>query len=146
MTTPDMAPDTFTLLDPSTASLQLLTLQGYVDRTGKTERTVRRWLAAGDLPGARKDRGGQWMIPADAVYTPGAGAALALVEPEPEPVSLAGELDALPALLALVDASRLLGVTEYAIRRNREFFGAVRLGPRGSLVVPASVVRELAGL
>jgi hypothetical protein len=59
---------------------------------------------------------------------------------------LAAALDKHPALLSLEQASRLLGIPERAIRRHAEQFGAVPWGPRGTLVVPARVVRELAGL
>ncbi|WP_157372878.1 hypothetical protein [Agromyces sp. Root81] len=144
MTTPDI--DVFTLLDPSAAPTSLLTLQGYVDATGKTERTVRRWLAAGELPGAEL-RDGAWMIPADAVRRVGGSAEVARIGGDSQvtaPVSLTSLLDEQPALLPLDVAARLLGTSEYSIKSNRDMFDVRRIG-RG-LVVPQRVVRELAGL
>lgn len=128
---------------------ELVNLSTYVSLAGSTERTVRKWLAAGRLPDAVK-RDGQWWIPADARPTQ-SGAALAAVpaaelEPVPSRVTLSGALDHLPAYLTLEQASRLLGVTEYAIRAHRDHFQAVALGPRQSLVVPAFRVRQLAGI
>ena len=130
----------------------------YAAHIGKSERTVLRWLAAGELPAAVKAPDGQWFIPADAVHqvtspdvsvtrqvtrqgdvarTNGAAA---------QPVSMSEYLDRQPALLCLEEASRLLGIPESAIRRHSEELGAVPWGPRGTLVVPARVVRGLAGL
>ena len=61
-----------------------LSLRGYSEYTGKHERTVKRWLADHELPGAYQDNNGRWLIPASAVRTPhvepanGAGTVLTL--------------------------------------------------------------------
>ncbi|WP_332065028.1 hypothetical protein [Agromyces sp. CCNWLW203] len=146
MTTPDI--EVFTLLDPSAAPTQMLTLEGYIAHSGKTERTVRRWLADDELPGAKKRPDGAWMIPADAVRTIGhAGRDVVSIGGDSQvtaPVSLTSLLDEQPALLPLDVAARLLGTSEYSIKSNRDMFDVRRIG-RG-LVVPQRVVRELAGL
>lgn len=141
---------------------QLLTLDGYVRQTGKSERTVRRWLADGRLEGAHLDDAGMWVIPADAV--PGApgsagprpvGTAVAATS-TPRAAGRAPAVAAAPTLPALLDgatgyldvdtAARLLGIPAAAIRRHRGDFDAVPYGPHGSLVVPQAAVRRVAGI
>lgn len=141
----------------------------YAEYRGKELRTVRRWLADGWLPGAVQYPDGRWDIPRDAIEqkplippaakTPRNGQAVSPdvsgvvsvsrhgdTAPARQGESLAAELDKRPALLSLDQAALLLGIPESAIRRHAEELGAVPWGPRGTLVVPARVVRELAGL
>ena len=152
-----------------------VTVEHYAELHGLSVRTVRRWLAAGELPTATKT-GDVWSIPANAERVPGAGNAMApvaagltdavaagaalmrqqrqgqqLATAAPATPSLAGELDTLPAYLHLEDAARLLGVDPYVIVRNADHFGAVRwgeltAGKRRSWLVPAATVRQIAGL
>lgn len=137
----------------------------YAEHVGVTERTVQRWLSGGELPDARKAPDGRWHIPADAMriqpLVPVAAAKAVNgydtssdvsptrrgdVGASGQPVSLAQVLERLPALLSLEEASRVLGIPESQIRRYAGQLEALPWGKHGSLVVPARVVRELAGL
>jgi len=117
------------------------------------ERTVRTWLADGRLHSAVK-HGNVWMIdPNDEPAEPQAGAGLELVPQLPQAVqhvphgaTLDAELASSPAFLELEQASRLLGIGVAAIRRHRDYFELVPFGPNGSLVMPAAVVRRVAGV
>lgn len=134
----------------------MLTPQQWADAHGVVIRTVRRYLDAGRLVGAVQGDDGRWMIPATATPTdagpsttiatarPG-GAPAASSRPAAAP-SLAAMLDGQPAYLDLETAGRLLGVSTGTIRRHRDRFGAEPFGPNGSLVVPASTVRHVAGI
>lgn len=130
----------------------------YADHVGASERTVLRWLKAGELPAATKTPDGRWFIPADAVrqvrsspVSPDMsvtrqGDVVRANGAAAQPASLGEALDRRTALLSLEDASTLLGIPESAIRRHAEQLGALPWGPRGTLVVPARTVRNLAGL
>lgn len=139
----------------------------YAEHVGVSERTVLRWLKAGELPSAVKTGDGRWFIPADAVrqvpMVPDSPAGLfTATSPDVsvtrqgdvarvngaggQPVSLGDALDLHPALLSLEEASRLLGIPESSIRRHADQLDARPWGPRGTLVVPARIVRGLAGL
>lgn len=133
-----------------------LSVERYAETHGVSIRSVRRWLSAGELPGAVKT-GDVWMIPANAQRVRGAGSAVehvaqpasaaqTAVQQPAGGLSLAGQLDALTAYLTLEDAGRLLGISAYAIRQNRQAFGVVPYGPNGALLVPQAVVRQVAGL
>jgi hypothetical protein len=122
-------------------------------------RTVQRWCKAGEIPGAVKTSTG-WQIPADAMrITPMPGTDVSPTRRDDVAVNsatptrrddvadtLAGALAVLPALLTLEQASRLLGIPEAAVRRHAEEIGAVPWGSRDRLMVPARVVRGLAGI
>ena len=104
------------------------------------ERTVRTWLADGRLHSAVK-HGNVWMIdPNDEPAEPQA------VQHVPHGATLDAELASSPAFLELEQASRLLGIGVAAIRRHRDYFELVPFGPNGSLVMPAAVVRRVAGV
>ena len=141
-----------------TDTTTLLTSSQYREATGLAERTLKRYLADGKIPGAIKDADGRWRIPAEAV-PPTVGQPTARTEASAELVAhrqARRELEAQPTLMdvlaraaAYVDletASRLLGVTEHAIRHNPEAFETQRWGERGSIVVPLRVIRQAAGL
>lgn len=122
-----------------------------------SERTVKRWLTAGELPGAEKDAAGQWRIPAESVRT---------VKESAEVVPLAGrhgtvapvmaatapDWDMLPTFLTLEQASQLLSpVTPRGIAANADYFGAVMLTIEGGhgharLMVPLATIKRLRGL
>jgi len=144
----------------------------YAEHRGTTLRTVRRWLTDGWLPGATQYPDGRWDIPRDAIEqkplippTPKASSNGQGVSPDTSGVvsvtrhgdmvaapsggqgdTLAEALDKLPALLPLDVASRLLGIPKKAVERHAEELGALPWGYGDSLMVPARVVRELAGL
>jgi hypothetical protein len=126
----------------------MLTLTEYAARHDKSTRTVQRWLDRGALPGAVMVEG-RWAIPADVlplrdaagtVATTGAPAGVA------PPATLAGALDTLPAYLTIERAAQLLGISPYAVRTHIARFCGERVGPAGAWMVPASVVRQVAGL
>lgn len=49
----------------SAMAVDVLTVSDLVARTGKTDRTVRRWCAEGRWPSARQLAGGQWLVNAE---------------------------------------------------------------------------------
>ena len=137
-----------------------VTTNQYREATGLAERTLKRYLAQGKIPGALKDDDGRWRIPADAEppvvgETPPAQAseAQALIlaqraarrELEAQP-TLADVIAREPAFVPLETAARLLGITAHAIRSNPQAFETQRWGERGSLVVPLRIIRQAAGL
>jgi hypothetical protein len=123
-------------------------------------RTVREWLRLGMIPAAQKDTRGKWHIPPNAIKLDHA--------PEPEPSTglvPAPAVDAFPRraeeILALDDtdtrprprawftvpeAGKILRISPYRIREDRDRFELVPWGPNGLLVVPAHVVRRYLGL
>jgi hypothetical protein len=123
-------------------------------------RTVQRWCKAGEVPGAVKLPDGGWQIPPDAMRIkplPGTDvtttrrddvgvAASTPTRRDDVGDTVAGALSVLPAFLTLEQASRLLGVPQPRIRENPERFKAEPVGRDHSLMVPAHVVREIAGL
>jgi len=135
----------------------------YAEHRNTTVRTVRRWLKEGWLPGATQYPDGRWDIPRDAIeqkplfpvetsnghdVSPDVSGVVSVSRhgDTGQALGLVEALGQLPALLPLEAASWLLGIPESAIRRHAGDLGAVPWGPRGTLVVPARVVRELAGL
>jgi len=136
-----------------------LTMAEWADRRGVSKKTVQRWLAAGEIPDAVMV-GNRWEIPEHAqrveqVTTRAAGEVLAeratstdLVTEDdgPMPVTLREALDTLPAFLPVDVAARLLGIPREQVREHAELFEALPIGRRGSLVVPAAVVRRFAGV
>jgi hypothetical protein len=130
----------------------MLGVKQYAAHVNAGERTVRTWLAEGRLHSARK-LNSVWMIAADdRPAEPKSGDVVALdagVQHMPQhmpPVGLAARLDAAPAFLELDDAAELLGISAHAIRTHRDYFGVEPFGRNGSLVVPAGVVRRIAGI
>jgi hypothetical protein len=61
-------------------------------------------------------------------------------------LSLAEALDKLPAFLTVRQAARLLGISAARIKDNPRRFQAEPIGRGDSLMVPAKVVRETAGI
>ena len=146
MTMPDDAP--------------MLTVKGFAERRGVDERSVQRWLKAGRLVGAvHLDTG--WLIPDQprpgrkapaepAAYQDTAEQGALVVRAPAQlakpPGSLAEALAIATAFLTLEEAAQLLGIPVSGIRRNAERFEVERVGPRGAAMVPARVVRHVAGL
>jgi hypothetical protein len=133
----------------------MISIDEFAARHNVATRTVRRWLDADRIPGAVKVAG-KWSLPADAaVQDPAAAAAptsLATVTSghvkdmaTVQQPTVAGMLAQLPAMLPLDVAARVLGISEYAIRRNAEYFQLLRAGAHGSYVMPKARVRELDG-
>jgi hypothetical protein len=152
----DTPTEAFTLL----AGDAYLTPAQYAAAHGVTIRTVRRYLAADKLEGAKQLEGGEWMIPAEATPLEAASTAIASSSSSTDVeragahagrrlvqhVTLEQQLQQEPAYLDLETAARLLGVKPADIRRNREAFEVpVWCGPR-SILVPQALVRSVAGI
>jgi hypothetical protein len=152
---------------PTTPVTHYLSLKGYADATGKHPRTVKRWLADGELPGARQDPiDGHWMIPADAVRSPKTLATASNVMtlppaqytapvrdiPAAVPSTPQGHTsafpswDVLPTTLTVEQAAALMGVTEHAIASNQDYYGVIKHGKKGAMLVPLATVKRLRGL
>ncbi len=148
-----MTPDTYRGLD---IGRQWVTLEAYCEHVGTTERTVRRWLAADELPDARK-LDGAWTIPLDARRVPKTAADVVTlprqVTPTPDNAIdtldrvLPRILDAAPSFLSIDEAAQLLGISRHAILtpRGRDYFGVVPFGPNGSHVIPLAKIKEIRG-
>jgi hypothetical protein len=127
----------------------LLDLDGWADRNDVSTRTVRRWLDAGEIPGARKVKG-KWAIPESALRQ-APTSAVATVTPPPDtvatarPVTMADALATLPVFVDMDVASRLLGITAHAIKAHPDYFGLVRYGHRGAWVMPKYRIHQLNG-
>jgi hypothetical protein len=139
---------------------RMLTMAAWAERHGFAERSVQRWIRAGELPAAVMV-GNRWEIPEHAqrveqvtmraagqVLAERAGAELTTTEDDepPVPVSVREALDTLPGYLPLDVAARLLGIPRHQVRDHADVFEAVPFGRRGSLVVPAAVVRRIGGI
>lgn len=145
-----------------------LSLSQYAVAHGVSTRTVKRWLADGELPGAEKDKfTEQWRIPANAtrqLRPKGEGSTAAPgtvveqhlfrgrgeIQPVPqlqqqlEP-SLRDDLDDEPGFLRLEEAARYLGIPQAQILQQAERFELEKVGTNGSYRMPQRVVREIAG-
>ena len=122
-----------------------VTAAQYANRVGKAERTVKRWLADGELPGAYQDERGRWMIPVDAERT--AGVVELASRPMTRPMTQMVEptLDALPSFLDVAQAADILGISRHAILTHRDYFDVVPFGPNGAFVVPLATIKRIRG-
>lgn len=128
-----------------------LTITDYAAAIGRTRKTVSRMIESNRLPGARKVDG-VWFIPADAapldgsrattsgIVAPIASAAAQLAAARPTILTI---LDDETAFVSLDVGARLLGISAYAIKQDRERFKVETHG--GRLVMPQSVIREIRG-
>jgi hypothetical protein len=122
-----------------------LTAIEWCEREDVSRRTLTRLLSDGALPGAVKIEG-NWKIPttttkpAPTVHTDVA------TRTTPKPPTVTELLDRSTVMIPLDRAAALLGVSEYTIRSHASYFEALPLGAHGSLVIPAGVIRRLAGL
>jgi len=133
----------------------LVSVAEYARRVGKSERTIRNWLYADEIPGAIADDRGVWSIPVDAVRNPRpldvvkaekatkAGAPVA-----PARVGVEAILASLPGMVDLDTAARLLGCTVGHLLRNRDRFEIERGGGANGqgFLVPQRVIRRIFGL
>jgi len=145
--------------------VQYLPAKDYADLKGIAFRSVTRYLAAEELPGAAQDGAGKWLIPADTERAQhkelvvrqgaevqvhsvqgGASTPLGTMKDYSKMPTLEQALDHQTAYVSIEEASRLLGITEYAIRSHPEEYGIVPRGRHGAVVVPQAVIRTIAGL
>ncbi len=145
----------------------------YAAANNVSTRTVKRWLADNELPGAEKDPfTGAWRIPLHAVRQlralpadhtqpqthsevgPAGGQLIELMQrqggmmlqqPSQLEPSLREDLDDEPGYLTLAAASRYLGIPQAQILANAEKFGVEHVGTNGSARVPQRIVRRIAG-
>jgi len=126
----------------------LVTAATYAELVDVAERTVKRWLADDELPGAVKDERGRWLIPSGVERVPRTGDVVQLQLRDVEPISYqapAPTVEALPSFLTLDDAAAILGISRHAIATHRDYFGVVPFGPNGSLVVPLATIKRIRG-
>lgn len=131
----------------------MLSIDEFAEARKASTRTVRRWLSDGRIPGAVMV-GNKWSIPAAAIVQdtlPGIMTSTRDVAvPERGHVrdtsmTVAAVLASLPVMVPLDVAHNVLGVSEYAMRQNADYFGLVRMGERGAYVMPKARIRELEG-
>ena len=120
-------------METPTSPIARVTVPEYAAIIGKTERTVRNWLTAGELPNAEQDGRGKWWIPADAVRQTSTLATLpghgGVTRHAPRPGQ---EIEHAPILCTLDQAAYLLECTPgevASMRRNGELHG-IRLNGR----------------
>lgn len=142
----------------------MLPVKEYAAHVGISDRSVKRYLADDEIPGAMMVDG-KWMIPVEsrrqkrlegtagpAVATSGivarigGGGEIATLKELTTQPTLKDFLDHETAYLPLEVAARLLGITEYAIRKHPEEYGVVPRGDHGGAVVPQSTIRRIAGI
>lgn len=130
----------------------MISIDAFAAQHDVATRTVRRWLDAGQIAGAVKVAG-KWSLPADAVVqqraageivTAGHVTDMAMSRPARE-LTVPAVLGVLPVMVPLDRAAAVLGISEYALRRNAEYFQLQRLGAHGSYVMPKARIRELEG-
>jgi hypothetical protein len=118
-----------------------LTVAEFCARQGVARRTALAWLAAGEVPGARKVAGA-WELPASydrRAWVERAATesqALALVvddEPAPAGVTPREVLRSLPGLLTADQVAMVLAIPVAQVRANAELFGGLPVGRDGSL-------------
>jgi hypothetical protein len=141
----------------------LVSIDDFAATRKVSTKTVRRWLADGRIQGATK-LGNKWSLPANAVVQdtlPGVMSApdvhpwapsqqpvsreVVTYQAPPAPPTVADVLAAAPVMVPLETAARVLGVSEYALRRNAEFFQLERMGDHGAYVMPKARIRQLEG-
>lgn len=150
----------------------LVDIETYAEIAGATDRTVRRWLGNGEVPGAERDATGKWQIPSNAVrraktpeevkaFREGSGNAaehsevgipalypsteLTLSTPVAEPTLVQG-LDDETGYLSIADASHYLGIPQAQILANPERFDLAPVGVNGSMRVPQRIIRRIMGI
>jgi hypothetical protein len=149
---------------------ETMSLNEYAEFVNAHPRTVKRWLANGELPGAFRDPfSKEWRFTRDTtrqqkaaedaapqsfeVAVSGANGQM-MVPPqwfphpgeihEDEPTRLE-MLDEESAFLTVERAARFLGVPQAQIRANAEMFNLMPVGISGSLMVPKSTIRRFEG-
>ncbi|WZB38970.1 helix-turn-helix DNA binding protein [Microbacterium phage Ekko14] len=148
---------TMELIAPEPAkrpATSMISIDAFAAQRKVATRTVRRWLDAGRIPGATKVAG-KWLLPADAIVQDALPGVMDTVKDAPVSIdrrqhagselTVAGVLAPLPVMVPLDTAARVLGVSEYTMRRNADYFQLQRLGAHGSYVMPKSRIRELEG-
>lgn len=150
-----------------------LSVAEYATAKGVSTRSVKRWLADGELPAAEKDVfTGQWRIPRDAARQVQAvaadvakpvnhsellgqlgvatmpGAEVLPWQPMPAPVepTLRERLDDETGYLTIEEAAEYLGIPQAQIRANADRFGLEAVGVNGSMRVPQRIIRRVMGV
>jgi hypothetical protein len=149
---------------------QMLNAKDYARHVGASDRSIKRWLAAGELPGARMIDGA-WAIPVSTMRQKGLGGdtgewAPSTPQPAGNQVAVSGpskadieraftewmnqpratmeqRLAEENIFIPLERAADLLGLSVYEIRKSPEDYGAVRRGAHGAYVIPKAQLRHL---
>ncbi|QGJ97480.1 DNA binding protein [Microbacterium phage Azizam] len=146
---------TMELIAPEPAkrpATSMISIDAFAAQRKVATRTVRRWLDAGRITGATKVAG-KWLLPADAIVAEPLPGVMDTVKDTSAPVALhgaaeltvAGVLAPLPVMVPISTAAHVLGVSEYTMRRNADYFELQRMGENGSYVMPKARIRELEG-
>ncbi|AXC36016.2 helix-turn-helix DNA binding domain protein [Microbacterium phage Loca] len=148
---------TMELISPEPAkrpTTSMISIDAFAAQRKVATRTVRRWLDAGRVPGAVKVAG-KWSLPADAIVQDALPGVMDTVKDTPVSIdrrqhagselTVPGVLAPLPVMVPLDTAARVLGVSEYTMRRNADYFELQRMGENGSYVMPKARIRELEG-
>ena len=127
-----------------------------------SDRTVKRWLADDELPGAYQNERGHWMIPVNAERVPRTAGKVVAMTQRPVvsavaheapamtkdlPPELAAEyINRLPTFLTIPQAAYLLGVSEGTIRgkSNRRYFRVRKVDRH--LMIPLARIKKLRGV
>lgn len=148
----------------------LIPLAQYCAARGVSDRTVKRWLADGEIAGARKDESGRWLVPADADRTipvrlgpdplaewggnaptpplapevTGSDSALVTIEARPRISEL---VEHLTGYVPLSIAAEALGIRESAIRRHRDRYALEAVGGANGqeLMMTRAKLKEILG-
>lgn len=150
-----------------------LSVAEYATAKGVSTRSVKRWLADGELPAAEKDAfTGQWRIPRTAARQvqavaadvgkpvnhsellgqlgvatmPGAEVLPWQAMPEPAEPTLRERLDDETGYLTIEEAAEYLGIPQAQIRANADRFGLEPVGVNGSMRVPQRIIRRVMGV
>lgn len=126
-----------------------LTVKQYAEAVGVSDRTVKRWLDADELPGAYQDARGWWWIPAETTRTPARSDLAPARAPAPAPVPARApappNLDALPSFLTMDQSAALLGISRHAITTRPDYFDLIPAGAAGALVMPLGTLKRIRG-
>lgn len=144
----------------------MLTVKEYGDSVDRSAKTIKRWIDDGELPDAKRDYRGWWMIPADAtrrikqrpedqlfpsestelVHSPAGGQLISTLTHHLPPELQRDHVDKLPTFLTIPQAAYLLEVSEGTLKNpdHRDYFQIVTIDRH--LVVPLYRIKQLRGL
>jgi hypothetical protein len=129
--------------DAELVEAPMLPLLDWIARQSQyKERTVRRYLAEGRIPAARRDHSGRWWLPVDAQVTPGplrlatpAPAATVPAAPVTELARVQDVTDARP-WLRLDELAELVGLSVHNLRRMAaDGQLSTTKGPHGATII-----------
>ena len=135
------------VVDAELVEAPLLPLLDWLPHQALKERTVRRYLAEGRYPAARKDTKGFWYLPLDAELAPRPLEAVPAVpaRPSSQLARLQDTTDTRP-WLRLGELAELLGLSEHNLRQWAARGQLdTRTGPHGATIVLRGELVRLLG-